>query len=82
MSKILKTEEGIFIPREVIEDFERVEVDESMPGVIVIRSMSRERNLDSVLARIDSRREMILKRRGLLGDSASIIREGRELEMR
>ena len=82
MSKILKTEAGIFIPREIIEDFERVEVDESMPGVIVIRSRSRERNLHSVLARIDSRREMILKRRGLLDNSASIIREGREREMR
>jgi hypothetical protein len=38
VSEILKTEEGIFIPRELIPDFERAEVDASTPGVIIIRS--------------------------------------------
>ena len=81
MSEILKTEEGIFIPRELIPDFERVEVDASTPGVIIVRSKAESRQLDSVLERMDRRREAIFQRRGLLDDSASLIRQSREEEL-
>ena len=82
MAEILKTEAGLFIPRELISDFERVEVDTSTPGLIVIRSSARPRALDEVLARIDRRREEIARRQGLLDESAVLIQEGREQELR
>lgn|GEM_PF-4423097 len=82
MADIRKTAEGIFIPRELIPDFERVEVDTSTPGAIIIRSKARPRALDEVLARIDRRREEIARRQGLLDESAVLIREGREQELR
>lgn len=82
MAEVLKTEEGIFIPRELIPDFERAEVDVSNPGQITIRSNAQRRALDEVLARIDRRREEISGRLGLLDDSATLIREGREHELR
>jgi hypothetical protein len=80
-SKIQKTQEGIFIPRELIPDFERVDVDASTPGVIIISSRKGSRHLDGVLERIDRRREIILGRRGPLADSIAIIRESREREL-
>ena len=43
MSKILKTDQGIFIPRDFIKDFEGAEVDASVPGVIMIRSKTGNR---------------------------------------
>ena len=82
MAEVLKTEAGIFIPRELISDFERAEVDVSNPGEITIRSNPPRRALDKLLARIDRRREEISKRRGLLDDGAELIREGREDELR
>jgi hypothetical protein len=82
MAEILKTETGIFIPRELIPDFERVEVDVSTTGEITIRSRAQRRALDEVLARIDRRREEISGRRGLLDDGAVLIGEGREQELR
>jgi hypothetical protein len=82
MAEILKTEAGIFIPRELIPDFDRAEVDVSTPGEITIRSAVQRRALDDVLARIDRRREEISCRRGLLDDSGALIREGREHELR
>jgi hypothetical protein len=82
MAEILKTEAGIFIPRELIPDFERAEIDVSSPGEITIRSKGQRRALDELLARIDRRRENISRRRGLLEDSAALIREGRENELR
>jgi hypothetical protein len=81
MSEILKTEEGIFIPRELIPDFEQVMVDTSRPGVITIRSKVESRHLDSVLERMDRRREAIFQRRGLLDDSTALIRQSREEEL-
>jgi len=81
MSEILKTEEGIFIPRQLIPDFEQVMVDTSRPGVIIIRSKAASRHLDSVLERMDRRREAILQRRGLLDDSTAFIRQSREEEL-
>jgi hypothetical protein len=81
MSEILKTEEGIFIPRELIPDFEQVMVDTSRPGVITIRSKAASRHLDSVLERMDRRRDAIFQRRGLLDDSTAFIRQSREEEL-
>ena len=81
MSKILKTDEGIFIPRDFFKDFEGAEVDVSAPGVVVIRSKGGGRPAEALLDRIDRRRESILRRRGLLDDSMTLIREGREREM-
>ena len=82
MAEILKTEAGIFIPRELIPDFEGAEVDVSSPGEITIRSKGQRRALDELLARIDRRREDISMRRGVLDDSVVLIREGRENELR
>jgi hypothetical protein len=82
MAEILKTEAGIFIPRELIPDFERAEVDVSSPGEITIRSKGQRRALDELLKRIDRRREDISRRRGVLDDSVVLIREGRENELR
>lgn len=81
MLKIVKTEEGIFIPRDLIPDFKSVEVDTSTPGVIVIRSKTERRGLDSILQQIDRRREAIFQRRGLLDDSTALICESREREL-
>ena len=81
MSKIVKTEEGIFVPRDLIPDLKRVEVDTSTPGVIIIRSRTERRRLDGILEQMDRRREAIFQRRGLLDDSTVLISESREHEL-
>ena len=81
MLKVVKTEEGIFIPRDLIPDFQRAEVDTTTPWLIVIRSKTGRRALDAVLEQIDRRREAIFRRRSLLDDSTLLIRESREREL-
>jgi hypothetical protein len=81
VSKIVKTEEGIFIPRELIKDFDRAEVDSPVPGVVVIRSIAYDRPSENLIERIDRRRESIFKRQGLMNDSVELISEGREREL-
>ena len=78
MPQVIKTDEGIFIPKELIADFEHVEVDTSDPHMIIIRSGPKGRNLDAIIARIDQQREEIFRRRGLLSDSSELIREDRD----
>jgi hypothetical protein len=82
MAEVVKTPDGIFIPRELIAGFEAAEIDASTPGVIIIRSKAQHRALDEVLARIERRREDVARRRGTLDESAVLIREGREQELR
>ena len=82
MSQVQKSPEGLFIPKELITDFEHVEVDTSHPHAIVIRSPARTQQLATLLARIDQRREAIHARRGLLDESSVLIREDREREGR
>ena len=82
MSQVQKSPEGLFIPKDLITDFEHVEVDTSHPHAIVIRSSARTQALTTLLARIDQRRETIRARRGLLDDSSALIREDREREGR
>ena len=82
MSQVQKSPEGLFIPKELITDFEHVEVDTSHPHAIVIRSPARTQQLATLLARIDQRREAIHVRRGLLQESSALIREDREREGR
>jgi hypothetical protein len=81
MPQIYKTADGIFIPKDLIADFEHVEVDTSHPHEIIIRSPLHGR-LAALAARIDQRREKIYKRQGLLEDSSHWIREDRENEER
>lgn len=57
-------------------------MNESNPEAIVIRSEAQPRGLDDVLARIERRREDVARRRGTLDESAVLIREGREQELR
>jgi hypothetical protein len=82
MSQVQKSPEGLFIPRDLITDFEHVEVDTSHPHVIVIRSPVHPQHLATLLARIDQRRETIQARCGLLDESSAWIREDREREER
>ena len=82
MSQVQKSPEGLFIPKDLIADFEHVEVDTSHPHAIVIRSRARTQQLATLLARIDQRREAIQARRGVLDDSSPLIREDREREGR
>jgi|GraSoiStandDraft_10_1057309.scaffolds.fasta_scaffold1326656_1 hypothetical protein len=82
MAQVQKSPEGLFIPKDLIADFEDVEVDTSHPHAIVIRSRARTQHLATLLARIDQRREAIHARRGLLDDSSALIREDREREGR
>ena len=82
MSQVQKSPEGLFIPRELIADFEHVEVDTSHPHVLVIRSPARTQQLAALLTRIDQRREAIHARRGLLDDSSALLRADREREGR
>ena len=82
MSQVEKSAEGLFIPKELIADFEHVEVDTSHPHAIVIRSPVHTQHLAALLTRIDRRREAIQARRGVLGDSSALIREDREREGR
>ena len=82
MSQVQKSPEGLFIPKELIADFEHVEVDTSHPHAIVIRSPAHTQQLATLLARIDQRREAIQARRGLLDESSAFIREDREREGR
>jgi hypothetical protein len=53
MSQVQKSPEGLFIPKDLIADFEHVEVDTSHPHAIVIRSRARTEPLVTLLARID-----------------------------
>jgi hypothetical protein len=82
MSQVQKSPEGLFIPKELIADFEHVEVDTSHPHALVIRSPARTQHLATLLARIDQRREAIHARRGVLQESSALIREDREREGR
>jgi hypothetical protein len=82
MPEIVKTEDGIFIPKELIPDFEHVTVDISEPHKIVVRSPQRRHHLDEVIARIDEIREDIRRRKGTLDDSSILIREDRDSEDR
>ena len=82
MSQVQKSPEGLFIPKDLIADFEHVEVDTSHPHAIVIRSSAHTQHLATLLARIDQRREAIHARRGLLDESSVLIREDREREGR
>ncbi|HKP86756.1 MAG TPA: hypothetical protein VJZ26_11700 [Blastocatellia bacterium] len=65
----------------MIKDFERAEVDSPAPGVIVIRSKSHARPSESLIERIDRRREVIFNRQGVMNDSLELIDEGREREL-
>lgn len=80
MGQVEKRLDGIFVPKDLIADFEHAEVDTSHPHAIVIRSPARKQELTALLARIDQRREVIQTRRGLLDDSSALIREDRERE--
>ena len=80
MAQVEKRLDGIFVPKELIADFEHVEVDTSHPHAIVIRSPARKKELTALLTRIDQRREAIQIRGGLLNDSSALIREDRERE--
>jgi hypothetical protein len=82
MSQVQKSPEGLFIPKDLIADFEHVEVDTSHPHAIVIRSPTHTQHLATLLARIDQRREAIHARCGLLDESSAGIREDREREGR
>jgi len=82
VSQVQKSPEGLFIPKELIADFEHVEVDTSHPHAIVIRSPARAQTRETLLVRIAQRRAAIQARRGLLDDSSPLIREDREREER
>lgn len=82
MSQVQKSPEGLFIPKDLIANFEHIEVDASYPHAIVIRSPAHTQHLATLLARIDQRREAIHARSGLLDDSDALIREDRERERR
>ena len=82
MSQIQKSPDGLFIPKELIADFEHVEVDTSHPHAIVIRSPAQQQKLATLLVRIEQRRDAIHARRGLLEDSSTLIRADREREER
>ena len=82
MSQVEKSAEGLFIPKDLIADFEHVEVNMSHPHAIVIRSPAHTQHLARLLARIDQRRETMHVRRGLLEESSALIREDREREGR
>ena len=82
MAQVQKSPEGLFIPKELIADFEHVEVDTSHPHALVIRSPVRKQALATLLALIDQRRDAIRARRGLLDDSSALIHEDRGREER
>ena len=82
MAQVQKSPEGLFIPKDLIADFEHVEVDTSHPHAIVIRSPAHTQHLATLLTRIDRRREAIQARCGVLDDSSPLIREDREREGR
>jgi len=82
MAQVHKSPEGLFIPKELIADFEHVEVDTSHPHALVIRSPVRKQALATLLALIDQRRDAIRARRGLLDDSSALIHKDREREER
>lgn len=82
MRQVAKTADGLFIPRELIADFEHVEVDSSRPHEIIIRSPLQNGGLASLVTRINQRREQIRQRCGVLEDSSRFIREDRESEER
>ena len=80
MAEVQKSPDGLFIPKELIADFDQVEVDTSHPHAIVIRSSAYKKELTTLLTRIDQRREAIGIRQGVLGDSSSLMRQDRERE--
>jgi hypothetical protein len=80
MSQIQKSPDGLFIPTELIADFEHVEVNTSHSHAIVIRSPARQQKLAVLLVRTEQRRDAIHARRGLLEDSSPLIRADRERE--
>ena len=80
MSQVQKSPDGLFIPKELIADFENAEVDTSHPHAIVIRSPARKKALEALLKRINKRREAIQTRQGILDDSSELIRADRERE--
>jgi hypothetical protein len=80
MAQVTKSPDGIFIPKELIADFDHVEVDTSHPHAIIIRSSAYKKELTTLLTRIDQRREAIQTRQGIIGDSSSLIQEDRERE--
>ena len=82
MAQVQKSPEGLIIPKELIADFEHVEVDTSHPHALVIRSPVRKQALATLLTLIDQRRDAIRARRGLLDDSSALIHEDREREER
>ena len=82
MAQVQKSPEGLFIPKELIADFEHVEVDTSHPHALVIRSPVRKQTWVTLLALIDQCRDAIRARRGLLDDSSALIHEDREREER
>ncbi len=59
MAQVEKRLDGIFVPKELIADFEHAEVDTSHPHAIVIRSSARKKESTALLARIDKRRVAI-----------------------
>jgi hypothetical protein len=80
MAEVQKSPDGLFIPKELIADFEHAEVDTSHPHAIVIRSPARKKELTTLLTRIDQRRETIQSRQGVISESSALIREDRERE--
>ena len=82
MAQVQKSPEGLFIPKDLIADFEHVEVDMSHPYAIVIHSPAHTQHLTTLLARIDQRREAVHARCGLLDESSVLIREDQEREGR
>ncbi len=80
MSQVKKSPDGLFIPKELIADFELAEVDTSHPHAIVIRSPARKKELTTLLDRVSQRRKAIQNRQGVLGDGSTLIREDRERE--
>lgn len=57
-------------------------MNESNPEAIVIRSEAQPRALEEVLARIYHRRQEVAWRQGPLDESAVLVREGREQDLK
>ena len=80
MAQVEKRLDGIFVPKELIADFEHAEVDTSHPHAIVIRSSARKKESTALLARIDKRRVAIQARRGTRDDSSAAPRRRRNAQ--
>jgi hypothetical protein len=68
--------EGLFIPLDLFAGHRDLEIEVSDAGVVTIRP--RVRALADVFRAIDSRREALRARQGLLDDSSRLIREDRD----